>query len=147
MPWNIICRRCGNEYSLKDYQISRFCVNCGSLLEKVWIERKVELKNSIPVLEPEKIEVAKYIVEIYAKERKAFGDLEEKLLQDIDVETVDGRFEVIILAILFSEWAMREERAYHLWKKIISWFRSRNLSYSGVLLGKDSKNIMEFEDL
>ena len=33
MPASIICPKCGNEYTLEEYEVDKFCKNCDSLLE------------------------------------------------------------------------------------------------------------------
>jgi len=83
--------------------------------------------------------IARYVYEWYDKRRIEYGDLEEILLDELKVDTVDGRFEVVMLAILFSEWAMREERAYNLWKRTTTWLRSNNLSYYDVFSGENKE--------
>ncbi len=33
MPASIICPKCGNEYTLEEYEVDKFCKNCDTLLE------------------------------------------------------------------------------------------------------------------
>lgn len=140
MQYKYFCEKCQVTYDVENCS-NRFCEKCGSYLTKKHIiNRYVPFK--LPS-EKEKIQIAKYVVQVYEEDRKESGDLEISLLESLDVETVNGRFEVIMLATLFSLWAMREERAYAIWKNLISWIRKRETDYSKVFLDQSKTQILE----
>jgi len=80
------------------------------------------------------VEIAEYVYNEYEELRNEFGDLELDLLDSLDVDTVSGRFEMVFLATLFSGWAMREERAYSIWRYLTESFQGSKTSLYSYLV-------------
>lgn len=121
MPFVLRCPRCKHDYILNSKL--RFCSECGSLLKQIYVELG---KPTDHPLDDEKVKIAEYVYNEYEEIRKEIGDLELDLLNSVNVNTVSGRFDMVVLATLFSGWAMREERAYSIWKNLTESFQESN---------------------
>ena len=130
MPYILRCPRCKLEYKL-DSEL-RFCSDCGSFLKHVYVE--IGKPTEFP-LDDEKVKIAEYIYNEYGELRKEIGDLELDLLNSVKVNSASGRFDMIFLATLFSGWAMKEERAYSIWKNLTESFQESNTSLYSYLIG------------
>ena len=64
------------------------------------VYKEIEEPDDFP-LEEEKLKIAEFILNKYKAEREELGDLELELLSEINCKTVEGRFEMVFLAILF----------------------------------------------
>lgn len=134
-PYTLFCSRCNREFTLESKL--RFCSDCGSLLKTLYVE--IGTPNNYP-LDEEKVKIAEYVYNEYEEIRKEIGNLELDLLNSISVDSAYGRFDMIFLATLFSGWAMREERAYSIWKYLNHSFQeSKTCLYDYLLKAKKTQ--------
>jgi len=117
---------------------SRFCLTCGTSLVRTYVESSIEKEK--------KKRIAKYIVTWYEDWRRSHRELEETMLEEIDATTCQGRFEIILLATLFSEYGVTEERAHDIWVHIKSWFQKNYLDYVEVFVGDDARGLAELKN-
>jgi hypothetical protein len=94
----------------------------------------------------EKKAIADYVLLWYGKFREKHSELEEIVLKEINVEDLAGRFEVILLATLFSLYMMEETRAFNIWRKITRWFKEKEIQYSDVFANSATKELDDFKD-
>ena len=146
MPFIYICQSCGRLHSYEEFSKSKFCRKCGTFLFKRLIQPSKEAApESRSIIEKNKEHIAKHIIDWYQNWLKSNADLEEELPREIDAESPEGKFEVVILATLFSEYIMREERAYRLWLKIKSWFRAKGYDYLKIFTGENVQGLSELK--
>jgi len=141
MPYAQVCPRCNRQHSPDSGK--RFCDSCGSLLKSKYIE---EYEPTQYPIDEERLEIAKYIYTEYESLRNKIGDLELDMLDSLSVNTASQRFNLVFLATLFSGWAMKEERAYSIWKNLTDSFQDKNLCLYEYLInssGSPSKFLKE----
>lgn len=128
-----------NRFLRKISDIADISLQCDSCFKEI---RK---KNEGSSTDEEKKAKADYVIKWYEKWLETHSELERDMLKEINVENLEGRFEVIMLGTLFSEYIMKEERAFRLWNNIKRWFNERNYDYLEVLSGRDVTRLNEFE--
>lgn len=121
----------------------RFCTECGSLLKKQYVEPKEPAEYP---LDEEKVRIAEYVYNEYEELRGEYGDLELNLLKQLNVETIDGRFDMVFLATLFSGWAMKEEVAYSIWERTINQFHKEDTDLYTYLRGMSKTHVGHFSN-
>ena len=50
MPASIICPKCGNEYTLEEYEVDKFCKNC-DILDTCPLKAEISGDSSIRTME------------------------------------------------------------------------------------------------
>lgn len=77
----------------------------------------------------EKRTIAKSVFKWYNEYRARNQEVEEVFLKEIEANTSDGRIELVLLARLFSQYVLREEKAIEIWNELRRWFRKERFGY------------------
>jgi len=92
----------------------------------------------------EKSRIANLVFNWYKEYSKDNPEIEKTFLTEINVKTNDGRIELVLLARLFSEYRLREEKALDIWDKLREWFRLEGLGYVEILRNKNEFGVAKF---
>ena len=92
-------------------------------------------------------EIALFVLDWYKDYGKENLEPEMLFLDELDMSQPEGRFEVLLLARLFSEYRMKEENAIEIWKEIKSWFHERGYSYQEVFAGENPDGLEQLSNL
>jgi hypothetical protein len=91
-----------------------------------------------------KRKIAELIVNWYRDYVKENQEIEEIFLDEIDVDDSDGRIELILLARLFSQYMLREEKAIGIWKELRKWFLEEGFGYREIFERKNKLGVEKF---
>lgn len=92
----------------------------------------------------EKRRIADSVFNWYKQYNRNNQEVEETFLGEIDAKTSDGRIELILLARLFSQYMLREERAISIWSELKNWFQQEGLGYGEIFRNQNSLGVAKF---
>jgi hypothetical protein len=136
------CSACGLEHSVDKFNSKRFC-QCGKFLTIK--DKRVRVANALSNGD-EKDAIADYVLSWYEKWRINNKEVEQEILAQLNTDSPKGRFEVAILAILFSMFGMEESRAFAIWRNIRNWFNSKGYDYTSVFSMNNPPKLKEFKN-
>lgn len=93
----------------------------------------------------DKRKIAELVVNWYKDYVKENQEIEEIYLDEINVSNSDGRIELILLARLFSQYMLREEKAIEIWKQLRKWFPMEGLGYREIFERKNKLGVEKFQ--
>ena len=92
----------------------------------------------------EKRRIADSVFKWYKEYTRNNPEIEETFLGEINVKTNDGRIELILLARLFSQYMLREEKAIEIWNELRKWFHQEGLGYTEIFRKQNNLGVAKF---
>jgi hypothetical protein len=138
--FTFLCSGCGQEHTLDEFNQNRFC-QCGKFL--TIRDKRVKVANAFSN-DDEKRAIANYVLSWYEKWRISNKEIEHEILDHLNTDSPKGRFEVTMLAILFSMFGMEESRAFTIWRNIRTWFDAKGYDYDSVFSMNNPSKLEEF---
>ena len=92
----------------------------------------------------EKRRIADSVFKWYKEYTRNNREIEESFLGEINAKTNDGRIELILLARLFSEYRLREEKAIEIWNELRKWFHHEGLGYTEIFRNQNNLGVAKF---
>lgn len=93
-----------------------------------------------------KRKIAALVVSWYKDYVTENQEIEEIFLDEIDVSNSDGRIELILLARLFSQYMLREEKAIEMWKELRKWFLEEGFGYREIFRRQNELGVDKFRN-
>lgn len=94
----------------------------------------------------EKRRIAELVFNWYKEYTKRNQEVEEVFLDEINASTNGGRIELILLARLFSQYMLREEKAIEIWNELRKWFREEGFGYSEIFKSQNQVGVSKFRN-